>query len=580
MKEYEIIIDGEHVAFERRELKFWELQKNKPVGGIDVDFDNGEFGKWFRLDTVTISVVEYDENGDSKTIAVPYRKGHIADDGFVQEFCEPSSRLRNYSCERVSGRISSPCYGEIQDRECFSIDRLKIYKGVKRWGDDEQVICLIGFEYDGKGVVLADEVDPDGYVQTFNWGWKEVRLDDACDIYSAFQKLGFAEESAISKECIEVKDKTGRKKWFYRIGYEVEREDEGVMICVDPRESPETAGAYSKGCFRCYRVKEWKVIQREDPGSDEKGEYIVVDPDVDLVAEIEKTDFYFNLESDSVEICEDDGIDPVEISSIDRGKAIADISEGRVNAETCVRLLHELDVHGVISRSNVTDECLSRIWRSKDVPCNWKYETLRSISDRKCRHMENVLLIPVEFNSCGRKMLELTEDADDDDLVDHILSLLYTNDFARLDELVASGKLAAVEDRWSEIVLRFMLFGVYYPYDELDIHGTAYMDNAIPWIEDFRPGLLAKAADRYGNNILVYVYAAMIMSMSSSQHYWAYDEARIVLEFLEKFGCDGIAENCFGVSASMLFAGDNRDREKADDDENIKKELKAFFGVS
>ena len=580
MKEYEIIIEGEHVAFERRELKFGELQKNKPAGGIDVDFDNGEFGKWFRLDTVTVSILEYDENGDSKTIAVPYRDGHIVDDGFVQELREPRNRLGGYSCERVSGRMSSPCYGEIQDRECFSIDRLKIYKDLKCWGDGEQVISIIGFEYDGKTIVLADEIDPDDYVQSIKWNWKEVRLNGGSDVYSAFQKLGFADESATQKECIEVKDRNGRKRRFYRIGYEVEREDEGAMICVDPEEPPEISGEYSKGCFRCCRVKEWKVVLREDPGADENGEYIVVNQDADFVAEIEKTDFYYNLEYDSVGICEEDGVDPVKISNIDKGKTIADISEGRVGAETCVRLLHELDVHGVISRSNVTDECLARIWTSNDVPCNWKYETLKRLSDRKCRNIENVLSIPVEFNSCGKKMLELKDDADGDDLVDHTLSLLYTNDFARLDELVASGKLAAVEDRWSEIVLRFMLFGVYYPYDELDIHGTAYMDNAIPWIENFRPGLLAKAADRYGNNILVYVYAAMIMSMSSSQHYWAYDEARIVFEFLEKFGCDGIAENCFGVSASMLFAGDNRDREKADDDENIKKELKAFFGVS
>ena len=68
------------------------------------------------------------------------------------------------------------------------------------------------------------------------------------------------------------------------------------------------------------------------------------------------------------------------------------------------------------------------------------------------------------------------------------------------------------------------------------------------------PGTVAKAADRHGNNALVYLHATMTVSnpsyslRTSAGIEMAEDDA----EFLKGLGCDSGRKNTFGVSYDML----------------------------
>ena len=128
MKEYDIVIEGEHISFESRHLRFGELQKdchNEKVNNC-ADFDDGDFGKWFRLDKATVYIQEYDDNGGSEIISYLYRAGQAVDTGFVSETI-PDSASEVPVCTRIALRDCA-AWGEFDD------DKFEPSKGALKYG--------------------------------------------------------------------------------------------------------------------------------------------------------------------------------------------------------------------------------------------------------------------------------------------------------------------------------------------------------------------------------------------------------------------------------------------------------------
>ena len=115
------------------------------------------------------------------------------------------------------------------------------------------------------------------------------------------------------------------------------------------------------------------------------------------------------------------------------------------------------------------------------------------------------------------------------------------------------GKLVKFSDqKWNEIALRIN--------GEVEENGEANLSSALLWLDRYKPGLLAKAKDIYGNNMAMYTFAVMISRIKSMDECCAYEKALTMLKLLEKFGVDVCQANQFGISAQMVYGRDSESK--------------------
>lgn len=582
MKEYDIVIEGEHISFESRHLRFGELQKdchNEKVNNC-ADFDDGDFGKWFRLDKATVYIQEYDDNGDSEIISYLYKDGQAVDTGFVSEtILDSASEVP--VCTRIALRDCA-AWGEFDD-DNFEPDQLKIINAQKIWGDGEKRECIIGFEYRGREILIMDETDAETYDYFLSLGGKMLKISEDPDgIRTALDKIDEFNSEVYTKKYVEFEDGEGNIRGFYKLGYFVSDDGTSDLICVAPEELPDVSKRCVSPVYQCFRVQEWNVRYSPEIQSDVKGEYVEFALDSKSVAVIEKAEFFYSFGDDKVYDKSEQGkfVAPITLKQYDGNKAMAAIVGGRVDKDTCLKMLWDLDSHDLISRSNVPNECLTNIWLSNDVSIDWKYRTLKDLSGPK--HNASVLTIPFEYEVFALpKTNELWQD--EDKLIpcallpeflegaefsfeenhaltrEHILWLLLNNRLSSLDKLAANGELTKFSDKdWNEIALCFILLANYDHKEECGENGADCLDMGLSWLDRYKQGLLVDAKDCYGNNMAMYVFAGMVFSVKSSRESWLYDRARVLLETLGKFGVDACQVNQFGVSAQMVYGVANR----------------------
>lgn len=578
MKEYDIVIEGEHISYESRHLRFGELQKDCYNENVDncADFDDGDFGKWFRLDKATVYVQEYDDVGDCEIISYLYKEGQYVDNGFASEVI---SDLRPEApvCMRIAVRDCA-AWGEFDD-EKFDPEQLKIIKAQKNWSDGEKRECIVGFKYRDHEIIIMDETDVESYDYFLSLGDKMIKISEGSDgIRTALDKLDEFNSSVYAKEYVEFKDVNGNIRGFFKLGFLVNDDGMSDVICVAQEECSENNGRYDSPMYRCCRVQEWNVRYTSEIQSDEKGEFIEFDPDSKSVSVIEKTEFFYSLKDDKVyEKSEGDKFTaPIALKQYDRTKAMFAIIEGRADKDTCLKMLWDLDSHNWIRKSNVSNECLINIWLSNDVSTGWKFRTLKDLSDPK--NNSPVLTIPFEFEEFFlEKSIELCEGEknllsgeslpvcavrsgfifeEDSQLASNdVLWLLHDGKFSELDELALNGKLAKLSDReWNEIVLCIMSLANYELNGGLREKRADNLKAALSWLDRYKPGFLVKVKDAYGNNMaMYYAFAGMLSTVKTTQEGSSYEMARGVLNIIENFGVDVCQVNQFGVSAQMVY---------------------------
>lgn len=217
----------------------------------------------------------------------------------------------------------------------------------------------------------------------------------------------------------------------------------------------------------------------------------------------------------------------------------------------CLKRLVASDKYHAIRDCGLTGRQLLSIWRSTLVDSSWKSNTLMKLRESE---LYGVLMMPLAFDpSIVRNSVNHAEDGRSGfpPSRGRILKLLHEREYRELDALLENGKLNVSAKEWGEVFLQLVLLA---DYDWAVSDGNRFLRGGAEWIERMAPGAIAKSADAYGSNALLYVYARCIVS---NPRYLArtadgIEMAQVDAEYLMGLGCDAGRRNVFDVSYAAL----------------------------